>query len=63
MIRIEAVSPVLQRRWCPRARRHVTRPVQQFVRYKIDARAFKRSAPRKPSLWPAWAAALFRRSA
>ena len=63
MIRIEPASPVMQRRYCPKQRRHVTNQVQQFVRRKLDGAKFKRSAPRKRSIWASWAQALFERAA
>ena len=63
MIRIELASPITMRRWCPKQRRHTTTQVQQFVRRRLDGATFKRSAPRKKSIWASWAQALFERAA
>ena len=54
MIRIESAPSVSQTYFDTRLRRRVHRPVQQFVRHKVDGRTFKRSAPaKKRSMWGA----------
>ena len=64
MIRIEPAAPVIQRVYDRDMRTHRSRSVPQFVRYKMDGRAFKRAArPKRRSLWASVTDVLFRRAA
>ena len=64
MIRLEAASPVSQRRYDFTQKRIVNSQVQKFVRvrYHIDVRTPVPTPKRKSSLWGALAA-LFQRAA